>query len=167
MKSNNKNKKSKSNKKLVIILASVIILILLVLLVLYKVFAGSKGGNLLGDRCSEKDKYEITSSQTSEIAEIYSSIEEVSDVEVFTNACTVKIIVNLTSDVEIETLQEKSTEILTVLDEEQKTYFDYALYITSDDKESEIFPINVTKNKQRDDFVWTGVIDAYEEDEKE
>ena len=65
-----------------------------------------------------------------------------------------KIIINLSEDVDIETVKNMSNELLKDFSKKELKYYDFSLYVTSDNKDSEVYPINVTRHNSKDSFAW-------------
>lgn len=142
----------KSKAKLIIIVSAIILFI--IILVFFGSIIIKDNKNPYGDRCDERDNYKIENKTIKAIKKKYKEIEEVKGIDVYTKLCTVKIIVNLKSDVDIETIKTKSKEMLELFSEEELSFYDFALYVTSDNKDSEIYPLNVSKHNSREDFAW-------------
>ena len=138
------------NKKMVII-GSIIILIIL-LFVFIKVISGNK--SVYGSRCSDSDNYEISSKTIKKAKETIKTIDKVNDIDIYTKLCSVKIIINLSEDVDIETVKNMSNELLKNKKKKELKYYDFSLYVTSDNKDSEVYPINVTRHNSKDSFAW-------------
>ena len=138
------------NKKMVII-GSIIILIIL-LFVFIKVISGNK--SVYGSRCSDSDNYEISSKTIRKAKETIKTIDKVNDIDIYTKLCSVKIIINLSEDVDIETVKNMSNELLKDFSKKELKYYDFSLYVTSDNKDSEVYPINVTRHNSKDSFAW-------------
>ena len=138
------------NKKMVII-GSIIILIIL-LFVFIKVISGNK--SVYGSRCSDSDNYEISSKTIKKAKETIKTIDKVNDIDIYTKLCSVKIIINLSEDVDIETVKNMSSELLKNFSKKELKYYDFSLYVTSDNKDSEVYPINVTRHNSKDSFAW-------------
>ncbi len=140
------------NKKLIIV--ATIIVAIIVILVYFGIKLFGVGKSPYGDRCDQSVNYSISSKKIKAVKNKYKEIEEVKSVDVYTKLCTIKIIVNLKSDVDLETIKAKSTEVLGLFDEDELGFYDFALYVTSENKESEVYPINVSKHNSREDFAW-------------
>ncbi len=138
------------NKKLVII-GSIIILIIL-LFVFIKVIGGNK--SVYGDRCSDSDNYKISSKTIKKAKDTIKTIDKVNDIDIYTKLCSVKIIINLSEDVDIETVKNMSNELLKNFSKKELKYYDFSLYVTSDNKDSEVYPVNVTRHNSKDSFAW-------------
>ena len=138
------------NKKLVII-GSVIVLLIL-FFVLIKVIGGNK--SIYGDRCSDRDSYNLSSKTIKKAKDTIKTIDKVNDIDIYTHLCSVKIIINLSEDVDIETVKNMSNELLKDFSKKELKYYDFSLYVTSDNKDSETYPINVTRHNSKDSFAW-------------
>ena len=138
------------NKKLVII-GSVIVLLIL-FFVLIKVIGGNK--SIYGDRCSDRDSYNLSSKTIKKAKDTIKTIDKVNDIDIYTHLCSVKIIINLSEDVDIETVKNMSNELLKDFSKKELKYYDFSLYVTSDNKDSEVYPINVTRHNSKDSFAW-------------
>lgn len=145
-----KNVKQK-DKKSKIMLTIVVTIIILLLLLFYLLFFKSNSNNLRG--CSITN-YELTEKATSKVKNKIKEIEQVEKVDIYLNACIVKIIVNLKEDVEINVIKSKMTESLEEFDDEVLENYDLELFITSGNKESNKYPIIVSKHKSQKDFYW-------------
>ena len=145
-------KSKKNTKKLIIIVSVVVIFIVLVVLGGFLLISHNK--NPYGDRCSDRNNYEISDETIKKVEKKFKEIKEVDKVEVYTKLCTVKIIVNLKTDVDISAIKTKAKESLAVFSEKELGYYDFALYVTSDNEESDVYPINVNKHNSREDFAW-------------
>ena len=138
------------NKKLVII-GSIIILIIL-LFVFIKVVSGNK--SVYGSRCSDSDNYKISSKTIKKAKDTIKTIDKVNDIDIYTKLCSVKIIINLSEDVDIETIKNMSNDLLKDFSKKELKYYDFSLYVTSDNKDSEVYPVNVTRHNSKDSFAW-------------
>ena len=138
------------NKKLVII-GSIIILI-----ILFFVFIKAIGGNksVYGSRCSDSDNYKLSSKTVKKVKDTIKTIDKVNDIDIHTKLCTVKIIINLSEDVDIEAVKNMSNELLKNFSKKELKYYDFSLYVTSDNKDSEVYPVNVTRHNSKDSFAW-------------
>lgn len=147
--------KSKLKNKKKLIIAFVVLLLVLILLIFgIKVLFFHGSDNVYGDRCSDRDDYKISEETIDKVEEKIQEISEVNDIEIYTKLCTVKIIINLDSDVELDVIKDNAREVLSLFSEDELSYYDFALFVTSDNEESEIYPINVSKHNSRDDFAW-------------
>ena len=139
----------KRHKILTIVLS--FFLLIIILSVVLALISSSKGA---GSRCSDSKKYTISSKTQKSVESRIKEIEQVKDVDIYTKLCTIKIIISLKDDVDIEVIKTMSNDILTKFSEKELKYYDFALYVTSDNKKSETYPINVSKHKTSDSFAW-------------
>lgn len=140
------------NKKLIIVAAIAVAII--AILIFFAIKLSGVGQSPYGDRCDQSSNYSIDNKTLKSVKNKYKEIEEVKSVDVYTKLCTIKIIVNLKSDVDLEVIKTKSKEVLELFTEDELGFYDFALYVTSDNKESEVYPINVSKHNSREDFAW-------------
>ena len=138
------------NKKLVII-GSIIILIIL-LFVFIKVIGGKR--SVYGDRCNDSNNYKISSKTIKKAKDTIKTIDKVNDIDIYTKLCSVKIIINLSEDVDLEQVKNMSNELLKNFSKKELKYYDFSLYVTSDNKDSEVYPVNVTRHNSKDSFAW-------------
>lgn len=141
-------------KKKKIIVLSIIVIIIIILFVLLGLFISNSNKNPYGDRCDEQENYKISNKKIKSVEKKFKEIEQVNDIEVYTKLCTIKIIVNLKEDVELDLIKTKAKEVLELFSEDELKFYDFALYVTSNNKKSEIYPINVSKHNSREDFAW-------------
>lgn len=138
------------NKKLVIVLAIIILVVLFIILM--KLIGGNK--SVYGDRCSDRDNYKLSNDTINKAKDTINELENVSNIEIYTKLCTVKIIIELKDDVELEKVKNMSNELLKAFSAKELKYYDFSLYVTSENEESETYPINVTKHNSKDAFAW-------------
>ena len=138
------------NKKLVII-GSIVILIILFIILMSVL---SHGKSVYGDRCSDSSSYKLSKKTIKKTENTIKTIDKVNDVDIYTKLCTVKIIVNLSEDVDLESVKNVSNELLKNFSKKELKYYDFSLYVISDNKDSEVYPINVTKHKSKDSVAW-------------
>lgn len=142
----------KSKKNIIILVISIIILIFLFWVIKTIFFEGE--GNKYGDRCSDRNEFKLSNDTIKKVEKRFKEIEEVKDAEVYSQLCTVKIIIKLKEDVSLDTIKETASDALSLFSEEELSYYDFSLFVSSDDKESETYPINVNKHNSREDFAW-------------
>ena len=138
------------NKKLVIVLS--IILLIVLFIVFVKVINGNNKNS--GSRCSDSASYKLSCKTIKKAKNTIKTIDKVNDIDIYTKLCTVKIIINLSEDVDLESIKNMATELLNNFSKKELNYYDFSLYVTSDNKDSEVYPINVTKHNSKDNFAW-------------
>lgn len=143
----------KFNRKKAIILSIIMLIIILLLVFIGKMIAGTNS-NPYGNRCDERHDISVSSKTMKKVKKKFKEIEQVNDIDVYTKLCTVKIIVNLKEDVDLDVVKTKAREVLTLFSDDELSLYDFALFVSSDNQESEIYPINVSKHNSREDFAW-------------
>ena len=138
------------NRKLVVVL--VIIILVILFIILMKIIGGNK--SIYGDRCSDKDNYKLSNDTINKAKDTINELGNVSDIDIYTKLCTVKIIIELEDDVELDKVKNMSNEILKAFSAKELKYYDFSLYVTSKNENSETYPINVTKHNSMDNFAW-------------
>lgn len=138
------------NKKIVVIVA--IVLILILFFVLIKTLTGNK--SVYGNRCSDRDNYKLSNNTINKAKDIIKEIGNVKNIDIHTKLCTIKIIIELKDDVELDKVKTMSDKLIQSFDKKALKYYDFSLYITSDNKNSETYPMNVTKHNSKDNFAW-------------
>lgn len=138
------------NRKLVVVL--VIIILVILFIILMKIIGGNK--SIYGDRCSDKDNYKLSNDTINKAKDTINELGNVSDIDIYTKLCTVKIIIELEDDVELDKVKNMSNEILKAFSAKELKYYDFSLYVTSKNENSETYPINVTKHNSKDNFAW-------------
>lgn len=114
----------------------------------------STHGGIYGDRCSDNKKYKVNNNVLKKIKDQYKTIDQVKNIEIYTKLCTIKIIIHTKEDADLESVKNVSNDILSLFSKKQLKYYDFALYVYSDNKKSGIYPINVSKHKSEQGFAW-------------
>lgn len=143
----NRLKKDKNNKIMIGIIVGIAILLLILV---YFLFFKSYSKNT--ERCLVD--YKIGSKSFIKAENKIKEIDSVKDVDIYLNVCIIKIVVELKEDVELNTIKSKMTESLKEFDKELLENYDLELFIKSDNKESNVYPIIVSKHKSQNDFYW-------------
>ena len=92
------------NRKLVVVL--VIIILVILFIILMKIIGGNK--SIYGDRCSDKDNYKLSNDTINKAKDTINELGNVSDIDIYTKLCTVKIIIELEDDVELDKVKNMS-----------------------------------------------------------
>lgn len=134
---------------------AVVIIAILLVIALFFVFVKVLSHNTKeSSRCSDSENYKLKNSTISKVKDSIKQIANVDSIDIHTHYCTIKIIITLSNDVDLEEIKNKSNEILSLFKEKDLKHYDFSLYVDSKDKNSETYPINVTKHKTRDTFSW-------------
>ena len=143
-------KKVFKSKKFVVFLAIIIVVILAI--VLLSVVGKSK--SVYGDRCSDNANYKLSNDTINNAKDTIKTIGNVDEIDIYTKLCTVKIIVTLSDDVDLNKVKDMSKDLLKAFDEKDLKYYDFALYVDVEGKDSETYPVSVSKHNSKDEFAW-------------
>lgn len=143
--------KKKKNIKPFILIGGIVLLIILIVILCYLLFF--KSSDLSATRCST-DEYKVEKKIITSAKEKIMEIEQVDNVEIYKNVCILKIVINLKEDIKLDDLKKKMTEVIEVLGNDVNEHLDISLFVTSNNKESKTYPLNVSKHKSREDFAW-------------
>ena len=137
-------------KKKVVILSVVLIIIIVLLFLIGKSLFASTDSS----RIKETDNYSLTKKEKESVIEKLEEIENVSSVKIYTNIKIIKIMVNLDEDTDFEQVKKISNESLELISEDNLEYFDVEIYVSSKNKDSEIYPQIGYKHKLKSEFAW-------------
>lgn len=129
-------------------------LILIFLIFIVVSIINFKTGSIYGDRCKDNNEFKISNKTINEAKDEIEKLDNVKNIDIYTKLCTVKIIIKIKDDVDINSLKQVATNTLKVFSEDELNYYDFALYVISDNKTSETYPINVSRHKTEKDFAW-------------
>ena len=135
-------------KKLVAIIA-VIIIIVLIGIIGINLFSGTGS-----PRIKNNEKHSLSNDEKNAVKDKLSEIDNVDSVKVYKNIKIIKIVVNLTDDADFEQVKNKSNEAIEYFDEENLGFYDVEIYVSSDNKESEVYPKIGYKHKLNKEFTW-------------
>lgn len=152
----------KKNKKRVIVITVLLVVLAIFLFATYKLYkylTPDTKDSVYGDRCELTDGIDITAEREKMVKATVESYEgmKLSDVDVKCNL--IDIVVIVPDETDVKTVKEMSNELLTVFTEEELKYYDIQLWVDSDAKESETYPIIGTRHKTNNGdleskFVW-------------
>ena len=129
-------------------------LILIFLIFIVVSIINFKTGSIYGDRCKDNNEFKISNKTINEAKDEIEKLDNVKNIDIYTKLCTVKIIIKIKDDVDINSLKQVATNTLKVFSEDELNYYEFALYVISDNKTSETYPINVSRHKTEKDFAW-------------
>ena len=152
----------KRNKKRIIIILILLIVFSIFVFATYKLYkylTPDTKDSVYGDRCELTDGIDITAERENSVKEVVESYEgmKLSDVDVKCNL--IDIIVVVKDATEVKTVKDMSNKLLTVFTEEELKYYDIQLWVDSNSKNSETYPIIGTRHKTNNGdleskFVW-------------
>lgn len=150
-------KKSKTKNKLSIgkiIKYSIIVIILVIIaiasyLVYKNIFSGVENTRYEGI-----ENYKLTSKEKNNVKEKLNEIENIKNVNIYTNSKIIKIHIILDKDTKFENVKEICNESLEKFSEENLKFYDVEVFVESNDKESSLYPQIGYKHKTNSKFSW-------------
>ena len=135
--------------KLVIIILIVLIVILLSLFIYKNLFQSG-----VSERLDGIENYKLTKTEKTEVKELFKELEEIKNVKIETNYKIIKIYLELSEDVDFEDIKEISNEAVQKFSEDNLSFYDVELFVTSLNEESEVYPKLGYKHKTNSEFTW-------------
>lgn len=152
----------KKNKKKVIVTILLLIVFGVFVFAAYKLYeylTPDTKDSVYGNRCELTEGVEISKERKDMIKETVESYEgmKLSNVDIKCNL--IDIIVKVDDEITLDTVKEMSDKLLTVFAEEELKYYDLELWVDSNAKESEVYPVIGTRHKTGNGdatkkFVW-------------
>lgn len=151
------HKLKKFYKKYKILVNIFIFLLILVILVigLYKVlFYSSDEKSVYGIRLRDINEYEIKKSTLIDLEKQSSKIEGVESIDISVKGRLIKFFVKLQSDYTKDVIKTKSNELLSLISEDLKNYYDVTIYIEQEIDGEKIYPIIGYKHKSKKEMTF-------------
>lgn len=145
--------KKKPSKLLILFLVVLVGMIAFVLFILNALLSGGSNDKY-GNRLNNIEEYTINEAQIEEIEDNISINENVGSVTYNLEGRLVNYIIKVTDVTEIEVARSYATIITEVFEEDQNSYYDIQVYLTSENEESLVYPQIGTKSKSSENFVW-------------
>lgn len=152
----------KKNKKKVIVTILLLIVFGVFVFAAYKLYeylTPDTKDSVYGNRCELTEGVAISKERKDMIKETVESYEgmKLSNVDIKCNL--IDIIVKVDDEITLDTVKEMSDKLLTVFTEEELKYYDLELWVDSNAKESEVYPVIGTRHKTGNGdatkkFVW-------------
>lgn len=147
--------KKNRNKKIVIgIIIGLVILIIGVLLYMVVRTLLPGNDNKYGNRLDGMDAVVIRNEQIDVLKNEINEINDVKSINYRLQGRAVKITMTVSNETAVEVSKGYANKLLGYFDDEQKEYYDIEVYIVSDAKESEAYPICGQKHKTSKSFQW-------------
>ena len=138
------------NHKLLIFAIIVISIMIISLISLFLILSSKVSNSKYGNRLDKIGEHEISDKQVKELKENIKELEGVENVAYELEGKLVDIIITVDDAVEVDTAKSYANKTIEYLDDDQKTYYDVQVFIVSNNKESEKYPIVLYKNKTSD-----------------
>lgn len=133
-----------------IILAVVLITVSVLLALIYK----NLFNNETSDRLEGADNHKITKKEINLVKETLNEIEVIESIDISTNHKIIKIFIELKEDVDLEEIDEITTESLNGFSEENIKFYDVEVFVECLNEDSEIYPKIGYKHKSDSEFTW-------------
>ena len=143
----------KNNKITVIAFICCVIFVILVFTVKI-LFFPDEAKAIYGDRLDGIEEVEITSKEQDDIISNLEAKDEVKEASCDIKGRIINVIITVNDDVNLDTAKALNSEILGVLDDDQKGYYDIQIFIKKDNDDAS-FPIIGYKHQNKDGFTWT------------
>ncbi|MDD3453516.1 MAG: hypothetical protein PHN42_04545 [Bacilli bacterium] len=141
------------NHKTLMAVISVIVIMLIAFIILLLALVGSVGKDVYGNRLDNIKNYKIENSQISTLKEDMKKLDSVEDIAYNLEGRLINVIITISNSLAIETAKSYADKVLEYFEDEQKTYYDIQIYLTTKE-ESETYPIIGYKNKSSETIVW-------------
>ena len=153
-----KKKSKKSSNTGVIV--TVVVLALAVISLFGYIFYKNIFANVENKRYEGLEEHKITVEETNGIKDIFSDIEQIEKISVYTESNKnsksriLKIRINLKEDMDFDKLKELCKSSVEILSEDNAAFYDLEVFITSNNEESEVYPQIGYKHRSNSKFSW-------------
>ena len=144
------------NKVLFLLTSIIIISIILIIIGLFVYFVKGSGKTVYGDRLVNIENYKIDKDIKNKLEEIYID-STVDSVKYDLKGKIIYIKIDLKENLPLVDAQTLSLKAIDVFSEEQRSYYDIQLIVTTSkvEEKSKIYPIFGYKNAKNTQVVWT------------
>lgn len=134
----------------------IMLLIIIILgLALFRFLVPNYNLDEYGNRLDNIEKYKIEDSRVNEMKTAISENESVDSINYILEGRIVDIIINVKDETEKDASKAIAEQAVTYFSDEQKSYYDIQVLISSNNNESEKYPIMGYKHKTSDALVWS------------
>lgn len=139
----------KHKKKVIVTLVLLIIFGIFVFAAykLYEYLTPDTKNSVYGNRCELTEGIDITKERKDIVKETIESYEGMKLSKVDVKCNLIDIVVKVDDETSLDTVKEMSDKLLTVFTEEELKYYDLELWIDSNNKDSEVYPVIGTRHK--------------------
>lgn len=139
----------------IILVAVIFLLILLVICFILKQTLFSEGTNATyGSRLDGIEEVKITKSDKESLIEKLEEDSAVKKCEYLLQGKIINVIITVNDDVGLDTAKSLSSKVLEVFDTDQKSFYDFQVFVRKDNDASD-FPIIGYKQNSKEGFSWT------------
>lgn len=142
-------KKKKKIIKYSIISIIIVIFAVMCFLVYKNLFAGTEN-----KRFENIENYKLTTKEKESVKEKLNEIENIEDINIYTNSKIIKIHIVLSEDSDFDDVKDISNESLSGFSEDNLSFYDVEIFIESKNEESSDYPQIGYKHKTNSKFSW-------------
>lgn len=141
-------KKTKKWFKIIIIILILLIIFILGFLIYKNLFQEG-----VSERLEGIESYSLTKEEIKLVKDKLGELENIESIDIDTNYKIIKIFLELKEDVKFEDVKKISNEAITNFSEENLSFYDIELFVTSLSEES-LYPKVGYKHKTNSEFTW-------------
>lgn len=134
---------------------SVLLIIIILAFAIFRFLIPNYGGDLYGNRLSGISSYKIDDTKVSEMKDVIGKLEGVTSVEYILEGKLIDIVIRVEDGLERDVAKGYADQALTYFSDEEKGYYDAEVMLTSDNENSEKYPIIGYKHKTSEVLVWS------------
>lgn len=134
---------------------AVLLVLVIITILLLRFLIPNYSGNLYGNRLSGIDHYKIEDSKITSLKTEISKLEGVTKVSYNLEGRLINIMITVKDEVEKDTAKGYADQALTYFTDEQKEYYDIELILSSENDNSEVYPLFGYKHKTSSSLVWS------------
>lgn len=138
---------------------SIVILIFVLLAVLgafiIKIFFSSGNLATYGDRLEDIENYKIDSEQSNKLKKELKALDNVTDVSYDLKGKIVNVLITVSKDTKVADAKKLADSVLTYFEDDQIKYYDYQVFISSEDETNKSYPIIGYKGSSEKVFSFT------------
>lgn len=142
-------KKFKKYYKLIIVVLVLIIFVVLGVFIYKNLFQGSGA-----DRLENVENYKLTKKEKNKVKDKINELSKIENIKVYTNNKIIKIFIELEEDIDFDDVKDVSNELIECFSSDNLKFYDLEIFITSKNKESEVYPKIGYKHKSDSKFTW-------------
>lgn len=145
----------KKHKIKLIVISIFLIITLVIAIGLVKLLYPNIGLSVYGSRLDGVEKYQVNDKRLNEVKTELTKNEKIVKVSNNLTGLIVNHIITVKKDVDQITAKTIADSILEQFSDEEKNFFDFQVFVVSEDKENELFPIIGYKHHSTMNLKWT------------
>lgn len=134
----------------------IILLIIIVLgIALIRFLVPNYGGDLYGNRLNGISSHKIDDKKVNELKDVVGKLEGVVSVDYLLEGKLINITIKVKDEVERDIAKGYADQSITYFSDDEKKYYDIQVLLSSENKQSEKYPIIGYKHKTSESLVWS------------